>query len=162
MGAALPASQGLSPRVRGNQAFHRRLKRLEGSIPARAGEPPSPPPVLTVREVYPRACGGTKSPWSRSRRSRGLSPRVRGNHCFQWRYGAQGRSIPARAGEPNVVCHRRQASAVYPRACGGTVPTGESLMQEVGLSPRVRGNLGVDGVVAVRDRSIPARAGEPC
>ena len=51
------------------------------------------------------------------------------------------RSIPARAGEP--VSHDRYSPnvTVYPRACGGTVPSPNTMIARAGLSPRVRGNL---------------------
>ncbi len=120
--------------------------------------------------VYPRACGGTRSPAFRtldglSPRVRGnlqpsgcpstvlrkgLSPRVRGKPCHRSARRASGaislciRSIPARAGEP-FAC-QALTRPVYPRACGGTGYRGH------GLSP-------CGGSVATR--SIPARAGEP-
>ena len=53
------SSSGLSPRVRGNQHHDTDGRFLPGSIPARAGEPPTSPCGPCVREVYPRACGGT-------------------------------------------------------------------------------------------------------
>ena len=49
---------GLSPRVRGNPDAFALASRL-GSIPARAGEPPSRIPRYQSGKVYPRACGGT-------------------------------------------------------------------------------------------------------
>ncbi len=72
---------GLSPRVRGNHVLHGIDDSIEGSIPARAGEPESLGAGQTYIMVYPRACGGTSvadqgpMPWE------GLSPRVRGNPC---------------------------------------------------------------------------------
>ena len=72
---------------------------------------------------------------------RGLSPRVRGNPCSRQGRVRLGRSIPARAGEPKGCPNRASASAVYPRACGGTVGTQARIVANAGLSPRVRGNL---------------------
>ena len=100
------AGKGLSPRVRGN--LYRLLPGADGvrSIPACAGEPIRRQWWTRWRRVYPRVCGGTwRGPDSRIPLS-GLSPRVRGNHCFfrQWRSG--GRSIPACAGEPYGVGSR--------------------------------------------------------
>ena len=91
---------GLSPRVRGNQSLVNRAWRIDGSIPARAGEPKKHITQRVVAGVYPRACGGTCAAHSHSSQPKGLSPRVRGN-----RDGADSRadpagSIPARAGEP--------------------------------------------------------------
>ena len=50
---------------------------------------------------------------------------------------------------------------VYPRACGGTPPAAHAGPGRVGLSPRVRGNLGETLHLGNVVRSIPARAGEP-
>ena len=71
------------------------------------------------------------------------------------------RSIPAPAGEPRPATPRPGRGPVYPRACGGTY---DALLWAVwlsGLSPRLRGNL--DGIErkVIRERSIPAPAGEP-
>ena len=71
----------------------------------------------------------------------GLSPRVRGNQAgYNLLHEREG-SIPARAGEPNLADWLRTNARVYPRACGGTAHVAGALTQEMGLSPRVRGNL---------------------
>ena len=132
---------GLSPRVRGNREFGREVGGVDGSIPARAGEPEFNLPGRVGDAVYPRACGGTSDEDQFDNEFTGLSPRVRGNRfgisvMLMWP-----RSIPARAGEPFKCCPIRSCIKVYPRACGGTC-----------LPPDER-------IVVVR--SIPARAGEP-
>ena len=96
--------QGLSPRVRGNQARPKPGALSSGSIPARAGEPRGEDTRTGNRWVYPRACGPARAgePHRMPRRScrnrvypracgetavesvkacipEGLSPRVRGN-----------------------------------------------------------------------------------
>ena len=133
--------EGLSPRVRGN--LHRRGWGTEavGSIPARAGEPVDVGHQISAQRVYPRACGGTSERATGWSATRGLSPRVRGNHYEEPDKIAGPRSIPARAGEParadiSVIFHW-----VYPRACGGTRPS--------------------HNIPIGTERSIPARAGEP-
>ena len=50
---------------------------------------------------------------------------------------------------------------VYPRASGGTDDLPPLHYQHIGLSPRERGNLDPELDVALPERSIPARAGEP-
>ena len=170
---------GLSPRVRGNRMFSGRT--VARSIPARAGEPWCSLPPRCRRRVYPRACGGTGIDDDTNLPFMGLSPRVRGNrkaaHCHQLRdgsiparagnlsYPSGGvffyRSIPARAGEP---CRPRPVCAsgqVYPRACGGTLPSNNWPTTCGGLSPRVRGNHCAFSAGHQRHGSIPARAGEP-
>ena len=51
--------------------------------------------------------------------------------------------------------------AVYPRVCGGTAVLLYLRPYRIGLSPRVRGNLGLIANRSIYDRSIPACAGEP-
>ena len=71
------------------------------------------------------------------------------------------RSIPALAGEPLQTQWATITVPVYPRACGGThTPANESQMP-MGLSPRLRGNPTKYPTAQVRQRSIPALAGEP-
>ena len=53
--------EGLSPRVRGNPGCAPPPPSQPGSIPACAGEPPSPCARRPHRPVYPRVCGGTPS-----------------------------------------------------------------------------------------------------
>ena len=72
-------SLGLSPRVRGNLDKNVAALFHQGSIPACAGEPSLIPWLSGTRTVYPRVCGGTSASVPASWRSRGLSPRVRGN-----------------------------------------------------------------------------------
>ena len=53
--------EGLSPRVRGNRGGQRGYRNKGGSIPACAGEPRHKKVLTTLRKVYPRVCGGTRS-----------------------------------------------------------------------------------------------------
>ena len=131
------------------------------SIPARAGEPPVAGPAHSTTEVYPRACGGTAGGRSGTLDYRGLSPRVRGNRSHLRRVTGPGRSIPARAGEPGQSQAYPRRRRVYPRACGGTHRHSLPTTRDLGLSPRVRGNRRYGGLNGRRNRSIPARAGEP-
>ena len=155
------ADTGLSPRVRGNQATGMHPHKMDGSIPACAGEPRRAGILPRRRRVYPRVCGGTVGAYQVSLPEVGLSPRVRGNLEQGVHWGECPGSIPACAGEPACARCRRRDRPVYPRVCGGTVPVGDSVPIDGGLSPRVRGNLG--GIISggKRHRSIPACAGEP-
>ena len=106
-------------------------------------------------------CGGTLGWARRISRSAGLSPRVRGNHCPRSPAQNYPRSIPACAGEPAEFLDPVNRPEVYPRVCGGTLPRLLLPLPTRGLSPRVRGNLGISTAAAEPDRSIPACAGEP-
>ena len=114
-----------------------------------------------MTRVYPRACGGTSARILVAASQGGLSPRLRGNLPNWPLHAGHRRSIPAPAGEPSRPHPRRQPTAVYPRACGGTPIVGTGIDAVLGLSPRLRGNR----VQYLRDGlpigSIPAPAGEP-
>ena len=111
---------GLSPRVRGNLVRGIAQGPPERSIPARAGEPHHQRLYLGRQQVYPRACGGTRSTSNDTRPEQGLSPRVRGNRVTSIGHAVPDGSIPARAGEPRLKSADRPIRRVYPRACGGT------------------------------------------
>ncbi len=134
--------QGLSPRVRGNLVMDFLLPLCKRSIPACAGEPSMPGGLYLSAEVYPRVCGGTRNVNGRRILHDGLSPRVRGNPPrVVGMVGLLG-SIPACAGEPTAMSGTRLPFSVYPRVCGGTTPIPSNDDPVLGLSPRVRGNLG--------------------
>ena len=173
--------QGLSPRMRGNHQQAPRYRYPIRSIPAHAGEPMLPVRLRGRREVYPRACGepgaagyrrrvptvypracggtASTSPWNVP--TRGLSPRMRGNRVRQPDRRRRPRSIPAHAGEPGGELHRLAFCTVYPRACGGTIPSVSATVRMLGLSPRMRGNPFKSSGSGLINRSIPAHAGEP-
>ena len=91
----------------------------------------------------------------------GLSPRVRGNLDYLVRFRYNCRSIPACTGEPDKVRLVMAAQGVYPRVYGGTFIINKLDYLVRGLSPRVRGNLGMIGPFSPVYRSIPACTGEP-
>ena len=152
---------GLSPRVRGNRRNRRRHRPATGSIPACAGEPFTGGDVPTPERVYPRVCGGTRQRQGCSPCAAGLSPRVRGNPCFDRALEGKSGSIPACAGEPYSAKRNAFDGGVYPRVCGGTFAGVVGRARLLGLSPRVRGNLGRGMGSSGGVGSIPACAGEP-
>ena len=152
---------GLSPRVRGNQAQGVPGLTPQGSIPACAGEPNTLPHTGPRPRVYPRVCGGTATAGLPPPPAPGLSPRVRGNPTSSGTPAITLGSIPACAGEPWLPQAGYSAARVYPRVCGGTQRRNTASLLVEGLSPRVRGNrpLGLRSVLS--PGSIPACAGEP-
>ena len=160
MGASRTTA-GLSPRVRGNPDGSDNNAAIDGSIPARAGEPNLRCRRRWSTRVYPRACGGTEPALSSTLEYAGLSPRVRGNHIEASARELLLRSIPARAGEPYMAFLFLAMNAVYPRACGGTSVMIAPCNPSAGLSPRVRGNQEQRNRRGRSRGSIPARAGEP-
>ena len=132
-----------------------------GSIPACAGEPLQRPLARPPGRVYPRVCGGTIAFHHRQIPHMGLSPRVRGNQGRSRPCAHRQGSIPACAGEPSIGAPSHRARGVYPRVCGGTRLLMLPSLARYGLSPRVRGNLGLLRRQVVSEGSIPACAGEP-
>ncbi len=107
-------------------------------------------------------CGGTHAGRGHIPEVSGLSPRVRGNRGGESHAAAAARSIPACAGEPRWEDGAGKRDPVYPRVCGGTDLLSCKSCGSRGLSPRVRGNLAIEGRGRQERRSIPACAGEPC
>ena len=147
--------------MRGNRRQSALDGHAPGSIPACAGEPHTHRRPARIGEVYPRVCGGTGAGGGIRRRRAGLSPRVRGNLLAFLAKQSSTWSIPACAGEPKNPRVHETTSTVYPRVCGGTLPTLDWLVSNQGLSPRVRGNRKSVESCASSCRSIPACAGEP-
>ena len=154
-------TNGLSPRVRGNQGPAFTGLYIVRSIPACAGEPPEMKLPIIQSRVYPRVCGGTESRQSPPAVPPGLSPRVRGNHHPSAPRLIRRGSIPACAGEPRNPRIPFAKASVYPRVCGGTIFTTAAQANLQGLSPRVRGNPGGLLPSQAGQGSIPACAGEP-
>ena len=116
----VPGQDGLSPRVRGNLDVPNFYGRVNGSIPACTGEPQHPSEGFRCSKVYPRVYGGTPGWCGCQRYSRGLSPRVRGNHPVFPFVQQMWRSIPACTGEPFDGGGNGGIGRVYPRVYGGT------------------------------------------
>ena len=147
------ASQGLSPRVRGNPSVN-------------------PLAAASVAMVYPRAYGGTTSLVSCEQPTIwGLSPRVRGNRpsgCL--RVSALGEGLSPRV-RGNLMPRRPTrwptCPRVYPRAYGGTIPRRRyprfSTLTPT-VYPRAYGGTFHSRGLNLQPRltgSIPARTGEP-
>ena len=158
----MTASQpGPSPRVRGSLRGPQAGLRVQGSIPAGAGEPRVLQRQAVNVGVHPRGCGGAVGCLRACRFESGPSPRVRGSRDGLLEHCLSPRSIPAGAGEPAAYWLASQASKVHPRGCGGASGTITKRSIRDGPSPRVRGSrLGLRGSIPVAG-SIPAGAGEP-
>jgi hypothetical protein len=94
------ASQGPSPRWRGNLRKRQRDDRDLGTIPAPAGEPAELLRPDCCPRDHPRAGGGTHSKHRPTIPQRGPSPRWRGNHGREVSVMTSSGTIPALAGEP--------------------------------------------------------------
>ena len=153
---------GLSPRGRGNPMHPLSTLPVCGSIPARAGKPPSVVSYSLALRVYPRAGGETIDAPPPTLAPPGLSPRGRGNRGGGGGEVVHRGSIPARAGKPPGRMAGACAQRVYPRAGGETGWSTVAAGILWGLSPRGRGNRIHPAAHRNRSGSIPARAGKPC
>ena len=113
------ALEGLSPRGRGKLQIVSRAYQRDGSIPAWAGETPSPSGRMDRKAVYPRVGGGNGIDRLSRVPPRGLSPRGRGKRGGGQVGAMAARSIPAWAGETMLSGGESQALRVYPRVGGG-------------------------------------------
>ena len=151
---------GLSPRGRGKPPAKTVIRRSPRSIPAWAGETFGAASALAWARVYPRVGGGNCAPGRCRCRTGGLSPRGRGK---PWRTGlspCNTWSIPAWAGETEIMQANGRGGGVYPRVGGGNPGGGCMRSNSGGLSPRGRGKPGYKAVGRSFLRSIPAWAGE--
>ncbi len=131
---------GLSPRLRGNPAALATGNPAARSIPALTGKPRVRSVPSMPRRVYPRAYGETAMVARVAAGTRGLSPRLRGNHYDPLVASQCRRSIPALTGKPLVSSLRPADARVYPRAYGETQGHKAADTLRQGLSPRLRGN----------------------
>jgi hypothetical protein len=152
---------GLSPRARGNLGRMRWRALWLGPIPACAGEPNTEKCIKTILGAYPRVRGGTDSKAVLQVWHEGLSPRARGNLDDLRPVSRVIGPIPACAGEPPGSLRHPIAAGAYPRVRGGTCVATPATSPCVGLSPRARGNLGVQEGPLQCKGPIPACAGEP-
>ena len=152
--------KGSSPRVRGKRhdfpvsGFASRL------IPARAGKTR---PLQRGRQrhgAHPRACGENLLDGDPPPPTTGSSPRVRGKHHPLRRRWTTQRLIPARAGKTCCRWRGHRRGRAHPRACGENDQDNDPLGRDRGSSPRVRGKRMGTGLLTVRLRLIPARAGK--
>ena len=116
------SDNGLSPRGRGKLSIDTMRRTSFRSIPAWAGETPSPGSVCVSSRVYPRVGGGNLRRRFYELALHGLSPRGRGKRTPPALPAARSRSIPAWAGETANSRRRHPRRRVYPRVGGGNAP----------------------------------------
>ena len=132
---------GLSPRVRGNPLAPTPPRQRRRSIPACAGEPFNGSVLIERVRSIPACAGEPRMPQTPGSRN-AVYPRVCGGTLLADASLDAVGSIPACAGEPCQPSFHLNNSPVYPRVCGGTSSIETATYEHVGLSPRVRGNLG--------------------
>ena len=153
--------RGLSPLARGNRHQVLNIRRWQGPIPARAGQPSRCAASGPDLGAYPRSRGAT---WARADQMAlilGLSPLARGNPLLIWHAALFPGPIPARAGQPAFMARISSVSRAYPRSRGATSKRWRCRNSPSGLSPLARGNHAPSRSAHRPAGPIPARAGQP-
>ncbi len=128
-------------------------------IPACAGNSKRPAQSRVCPTVHPRVCGEQTSFLALICKASGSSPRVRGTAFTAWKYSANGRFIPACAGNSASASRVFASSAVHPRVCGEQTIPDCPVDRPDGSSPRVRGTDEYNKDKPIVSRFIPACAG---
>ncbi len=133
--------EGPSPLARGTHVEHAPLLVQTRSIPARAGNTPSPCLRPARNWVHPRSRGEHGVSYAFTFRIDGPSPLARGTPRCRWRCKPTRRSIPARAGNTLATIDNIQPMEVHPRSRGEHSSPRRCLRSGVGPSPLARGTL---------------------
>ena len=150
---------GSSPLARGTRGSLWEPNTQLRFIPARAGNTEVRSAAVGEQPVHPRSRGEHQPPAVVSTTATGSSPLARGTPTAGGSLDHGNRFIPARAGNTPGGRRRRCGCPVHPRSRGEhlwTSPMGGSIP---GSSPLARGTPCAEHRGPVRDRFIPARAG---
>ena len=163
--AAAPRSRsrasGPSPLARGHLVHGVEVVALQGSIPARAGSPPSSRAWTKRSTVHPRSRGVTHALEPADLRDLGPSPLARGHQERAGGHPVAVGSIPARAGSPHRGGRAWPRRGVHPRSRGVTPRDRRGSPRGEGPSPLARGHPSPASAATIEAGSIPARAGSP-
>ena len=150
---------GSSPLARGTPASRRRWKPAFRFIPARAGNTRPCSPTTSPPPVHPRSRGEHAALGGRRTAAAGSSPLARGTLREIQERHAEGRFIPARAGNTAPGPSLPACGPVHPRSRGEHRAMPGLAYRLDGSSPLARGTP-VHALPAHGwDRFIPARAG---
>ena len=156
-----PTVKGPSPLARGSQECADGVYDVDGSIPARAGQPASTSRSSPPARVHPRSRGAAAGIAECAGVIAGPSPLARGSLHRPEQPGAVQGSIPARAGQPATPLLLRGLSGVHPRSRGAADMPWVRENRAQGPSPLARGSRSRAAPRTPRTGSIPARAGQP-
>ncbi len=129
-------------------------------IPAHAGQTHAACRSSVGSPDHPRACGANCANESALSAVVGSSPRMRGKPMIQRVHVDFPRIIPAHAGQTALEQVTHNPPPDHPRACGANYQRLDRVGGNLGSSPRMRGKLGLAGVVGHQRRIIPAHAGQ--
>ena len=152
-------SGGSSPLARGTRHGEPRRDRVRRFIPARAGNTSRAPPPMLRSSVHPRSRGEHPPRPCAAASTAGSSPLARGTPRPDGVAEGGLRFIPARAGNTSAPQRIVVSHSVHPRSRGEHTSWSLSDQTHSGSSPLARGTPGAMQGHPVRQRFIPARAG---
>ncbi len=150
---------GLSPLARGTLRIAHADNRARRFIPAGAGNTSAENRSIAPTSVYPRWRGEHPNGSALSYPQIGLSPLARGTLKVLKNIGFRTRFIPAGAGNTGVIPIAARNAAVYPRWRGEHDKSLTKNNSTPGLSPLARGTHHYFGKSVIKNRFIPAGAG---
>ena len=152
-------STGSSPHVRGTQVARQILHGYRRFIPACAGNTGLFSLICFSITVHPRMCGEHDGSVTTCCLDAGSSPHVRGTRCTCGQVFPRLRFIPACAGNTSCYGSTQIRHPVHPRMCGEHPPDVKKWTGHNGSSPHVRGTPAFALFIKVKERFIPACAG---
>ena len=153
------SSIGSSPRLRGTPVKYRVELHVNRFIPASAGNTASWGISGPMSAVHPLVCGEHLSLSWRGRLINGSSPRLRGTLLTDIFSRSLNRFIPASAGNTLLLQPHCFPLVVHPRVCGEHFASAFAASVYGGSSPRLRGTQLPRRHIPLRQRFIPASAG---
>ena len=150
---------GSSPLARGTRHERIGLRLAVRFIPARAGNTRGVASCARPGAVHPRSRGEHVARRVRPVDVPGSSPLARGTRPTRSCRTRTGRFIPARAGNTAWLALADTAKTVHPRSRGEHVVLDHAQNLETGSSPLARGTRRRERLQRLRQRFIPARAG---
>ncbi len=150
---------GSSPHTRGTPTVSRAFWQRTRFIPAYAGNANAPYPKLPTLPVHPRIRGERVPSRYVSMHLYGSSPHTRGTHGGDGRASGQRRFIPAYAGNAARADRFPGLVSVHPRIRGERMARGARRASSSGSSPHTRGTQRPRRGQRLRERFIPAYAG---
>ncbi len=148
------------PRMRGKAKNRCRSCPLTRITPACAGKRDIPPPGRTAPGDHPRVCGEKSGIQLGAVGSKGSPPRVRGKVISSLQCDFLSGITPACAGKRKRSRLQRSGTGDHPRVCGEKQGQKDSIINQLGSPPRMRGKV-LGSLAAAHDAGItPAYAGK--
>ena len=136
-----------------------RLTGEVGIIPTRVGTSPRRVRAEALNRDHPHACGDKLVCLSIRIFSRGSSPRVWGQGKRKPTVFKKWRIIPTRVGTSTLRLVPFLSFQDHPHACGDKLPDEFVLLNDLGSSPRVWGQVVLAYCLVCKHRIIPTRVG---